>query len=142
MPFNNIIEKHLNELKDTIKAEMRNKGLYNSGETSDSLDVKNNTLFGSEVILYLDQGRKPGKHPPPQNIVEWVRSKLGINDLKKSRQIAYLVGRKISEKGTEIYRNKRKGLQLEDKINTTIDNIYKEIPDYVIGEIRTILNKK
>lgn len=46
------------------------------------------------------EGRKQGRQPPSEALIPWVRFKLGINDPKRVRSIAYLIARKIGRKGT------------------------------------------
>ena len=55
---------------------------------------------------YVENGRKSGKFPPLDKILDWIRVKqilpTEINGkLPTERQLAYLIGRKISEEGTE-----------------------------------------
>ena len=48
----------------------------------------------------VEFGQKPGHWPNVGDLVRWVRKKI-TSKLKLSRKIAYLVGRKIFEEGTE-----------------------------------------
>lgn len=56
---------------------------------------------------YVENGRKAGKFPPPPKIEEWVLIKpVNPYPNKKGKaptvkQLAYLIGRKIAEKGTD-----------------------------------------
>ena len=133
MPSDEIIKKHLELLKSAIQDELRNKNLDSSGEASNSLEVEENKLLGNDYIYFLDQGRKPGKFPPPQNIRDWVRDKLTIGDDESS--VAYLVGRKIANEGTEIYKDKTKGIQLDNLIKTMLKELYKEIEEEAVKEV-------
>ncbi len=48
----------------------------------------------------MELGRRPGaKWPPVQAMLFWVKTRLGIEDEKQAKSIAYLVGRKIHFKG-------------------------------------------
>ncbi len=55
-------------------------------------------------VLYhdpVDKGRKPGKQPPIEALIPWVGSKLGIPPGPQRQSVAFLVARKIGQKGTE-----------------------------------------
>lgn len=54
---------------------------------------------------YIEEGRRPGKFPPPDAISKWItvknilpRAEGGIQPT--TRQLTYLIGRKIAEQGT------------------------------------------
>jgi hypothetical protein len=131
MSFETLTHKHLTNLKIRIQAELAGKGLDASGSASASLEVSGNQLTGNSYIYYLDQGRGPGKFPP--TLVDWVRLKLGLEG-REAKQVDFLVRRKIARQGTEIYRNKSKGIQLDRLIEETIDELTKELPDEVAVE--------
>jgi len=65
------------------------------GNVPSSVRVYNKTYYGS-VIEY---GRRAGARPPPSHVlVPWVRDKLGVRG-KEARTVAFLVARKIGERG-------------------------------------------
>lgn len=109
---------------------MEQKGLVASGMTSESLEVRGNQLLGDESIFYLDKGRGPGKFPPVDNIRQWVRQKLGLED----DGVAYLVGRKIATEGTEIYKDNSLGLELDRLIDEMLEELNKELPEAAAAE--------
>jgi hypothetical protein len=123
--------KALEGLKQKILTEMSRKKMYASGETAESLEVKENKLLGSESIYFLDQGRAPGKFPP--SLMAWVRDKLGLRGAEAD-QVNYLVRRKIANEGTEIYKNKSKGLELNKLVDEMLENLTKELPNEVAAE--------
>ena len=48
----------------------------------------------------MESGRRPGaKFPPVQAMLFWVKTRLGIEDEKLAKSVAFLVGRKIAKKG-------------------------------------------
>jgi hypothetical protein len=61
--------------------------------------------------MAVEHGRKPGKQPPTQSLMLWVRRKLGISDEKQARSVAFLVARKIGQRGTKGAFMFRRGLQ-------------------------------
>lgn len=53
---------------------------------------------------YVEEGRRPGKFPPPQKILEWIRVKHIAprpynGKLPTEQQLAFLIGRKIAREG-------------------------------------------
>jgi hypothetical protein len=128
MNFEKATTKGLEQLAKRIKEQLQSKGIDNTGDAGNSLEVQDNTLLGYEYIYFLDQGRAPGKFPPVSNIRDWVRTKLGIDE-KKADSVAYLVGRKISQEGTKIWKDKSKGLELDVLINEMLEQIYEDVSE-------------
>lgn len=128
MPYESLTRKSLESLKRNIQEAIASKGLDSSGAAFDSLEVSGNQLLGADYLYYLDKGRGPGKFPPPANIVEWVRSKLGLEG-REAKQVAFLIGRKISENGTEIFRDNSKGINLDALIQEMLDELEQEVAD-------------
>lgn len=52
--------------------------------------------------IFVEAGSAP-HFPPPGALAGWVRRRLGVADEKKVREIAFLIGRKISRQGSEGY---------------------------------------
>lgn len=134
MPYESLTKKALERLRDDIRTAIASKGLDSSGAAFDSLEVTGNQLLGADYLYYLDKGRGPGKFPPPANIVEWVRSKLGLEG-REAKQVAYLIGKKISEKGTEIFQDRSKGINLDALINDMLDDLEQEVADEAKVEV-------
>jgi hypothetical protein len=95
--------------------------IRNTGETEKSIfwryDGKN-AIVGSTKgwITVLEDGRPPGKFPPPDSIEKYVSDKL-LPDGKSQKSLAFLIGRKISEKGSLIYQQGGHSGILSDYIN-------------------------
>lgn len=140
-----IITKNLESFNDEIKDDIIRKGIKNTGGAASSLKVVNKgnsyVSVGNDYIEVLDTGRSPGKYAPVKNIQEWVRTKLGITDDKKMKQVAFLVNRKIKNEGTAIYKNKAKGLEIDKKINKLSDNLRKDLMVFAIADVKKQLNK-
>lgn len=96
-------------------------------------EVINVTLNVADYYWYVEHGRKGGKFPPIDKIVQWIHDKPIIpregsdGKIPTERQLAYLIGRKIANEG---YEGKP---SLEDAI-TNINQVYQE-------KIRIALNK-
>lgn len=60
-----------------------------------------------EYWYYVENGRKAGKFPPVGNIMRWIKMKpvlprpLKNGKLPTEKQLAFLIGRKIAEEGTQ-----------------------------------------
>lgn len=91
-------------------------------------------LFAADYFKYLITGRGPGKFPPPVKMLEWVQSNPDV--LARAKQVyasitekglAFLVGRKIAREGTDIYKGKKKGIDLE--------GVLEETTPYFLGQL-------
>lgn len=89
-------------------AELDRYGRNFEGDVKGSLysrvDTEFNAVTGvigaaSDHALYTHEGRRPGKQPPIQALVPWVRKKLGVEP-SLVRSVSFLVARKIGRKGT------------------------------------------
>lgn len=100
-----VCEKYREELKD--------RGKNASGvlaETVRYLVAREQTEYAVDLSLanywqYVEYGRRPGKFPPSDKILEWVRIKpviprpLENGKLPTQKQLAFLIGRKIAREG-------------------------------------------
>lgn len=86
-----------------------------------------------DYYKYLESGRKSGKFPPVDKILEWIRIKPVIprdknGKLPTTNQLAYLIGRKIATKGTpatHIMTDTVVNFRLQQRIRNEILNIFK-----------------
>ena len=81
---------------------------------------------------YVENGRKAGKWPPIQNILDWIKIKPVLprpnaeGKLPTPQQLAFLIARKIGEEGTEGTQDLRKATDtiwdtFEDRLYEAID---------------------
>ena len=81
---------------------------------------------------YVENGRKAGKWPPIQNILDWIKIKAMLprpnaeGKLPTPQQLAFLIARKIGEEGTEGTQDLRKATDtiwdtFEDRLYEAID---------------------
>ena len=81
---------------------------------------------------YVENGRKAGKWPPIQNILDWIKIKPVLprpnaeGKLPTPQQLAFLIARKIGEEGTEGTQDLRKATDtiwdtFEDRLDEAID---------------------
>lgn len=88
-------------------------------------NVYTDALYGWPV----EEGRTPGKAPPPVDAIEiWVRRKLGISD-DSARQVAFVIARAIGRRGT-------KGVMMFDqglnRATPDIVQIYTNMADSIV----------
>ena len=105
-----------------------------TGELLNSVDYvieKNDRAISVSLKLedywkWVEEGRKPGKFPPPDAILSWISAKTIIPDertgrIPDERQLAYLIGRKIATEGIE------PGYQLRD----TKERLFREFENRI-----------
>lgn len=111
------------------------KGLRASGRTEQEMRVANvqgrdkqgafpetmsATLEGPSYVIFEDLGRKAGRFPPIQSIQQWIRQKGIQPEGTTIRSLAYLIARKIAREGTEIHKNKQKGLEIQKVLEAEV----------------------
>lgn len=84
------------KLIQNIKTYVKNKGMgYEVG------------LYLEDYWKYVEEGRKPGKFPPVDKILDWIKIKPVLADKDRNgrvptpKQLAFLIGRKIAEEGID-----------------------------------------
>ena len=80
----------------------------------------------AEYVSFLIVGRGPGGFPPPEDIVEWIQARGIVPEDMTLNQLAFLIGRKIAERGTDIYEGTAPGIPLDQIVETAFDKIESE----------------
>lgn len=141
------IEELATNLVNSYRQKIKNTGHRASGALGDSLTAKifaNDdsvvvTIDGEEYAKYLEDGTKP-HFPPVDAILQWIRVKPVIprainGKLPTEQQLAFLIGRKISEKGTpatNLFKDTLKEQDFINKLKQTIqDEFNREIESSV-----------
>lgn len=136
--LNEIVVEALDILAALIREDLSVKRIDATGNASASLQVIGSgsqySLIGLDYLEYLNRGRAPGKYPPIEAIARWVEFKNIIAN-------PYLIARKIAQEGTEIYKDRSKGIMLEEKIIVLQDNINEQLPNFIRDKIVTEINK-
>jgi len=126
----NFLDEVGQKFVDRLRQQMAEKGLNDThaGEQSISFSTTENKLIieGLARLLFLIFGRRAGTMPPVDVIEGWVRRKLNVED-KDVRSVAFLIARKIKEKGTAILTDRTKGLQIELIINELNEELFNDI---------------
>ena len=93
------------DLRDAIVHEIEADHLVYSGQLKNSWQVSKNddgsVSVGSPLIwaLVQDEGRLPGKMPPPKKLFPWVMERIDGRDEKEIMRISWAVARKIERDG-------------------------------------------
>ncbi len=149
----------LNAVKSEMIKQYQAKGLKASGKFPDLMTVARQgrfkvvlTLpFYSEFITKFKSnkgGVKPGgRFPNIDNLIQWLKDKkLPLRNFKTGqftartpealKRTAFLIGRKIKEKGTDIHLKKRQPIDLDAIINDRLDFAGNELADRILQEIK------
>ncbi len=125
----------------SIKREFTDKRLVNTGRSMRSVKW---AAFDDGLSIYwpphvwaLMNGRKPGKRPPFEDILEWVKGKLSPPP-GKEWFVADRICSKIARYGTQIYRGDRKGLDVEAALSGSA----KMVRDGVAGAYKKKIHHK
>lgn len=133
-----------------LKEDIRNKrvtkyGAVNaSGALADSVrfEVSNGVLrvYALDYSFYLEHGRKPGKFPPREPIIQWIKAK-GLSFDIPINSLAYLIQRKIARKGTTIFEQGGSdlisGIINEGLINDLKSELFEAIIDEAVSSFRS-----
>jgi len=135
----------LEVIRKRIIQDQSDKKIKSSGASSRSLHIeevsKGGQLVGDDYFQQQITGRKPGKFPPIEPIRKWIDSKgLSLNKITKNG-LAFIIARKIAEKGTDIYRKKRPGLDVNGIVNQSLPSLKDQLIKAGKIEIKTAIAK-
>ena len=131
------------QIADVYKSKMQQAGYDQQGELMrfNWVTEYNGSMFALYFNLpdywqYAENGRGPGKFPPIDAILKWVEFKRLVprpinGRVPSTKQLAYLISRKIARKGTE-------GKHL---LQQTIDETYNTLVDQLVDAITNELTK-
>ena len=91
---------------------------------------------------FAENGRRPGKFPPPDAILKWVQFKRIVprpgrdGKVPSTNQLVYLISRKIATKGTE-------GKHLFEKTldDQNLDNLADKLVELITAEFEKEIEK-
>lgn len=100
----NIIEDAMVNLRhngSVVTGFLRRSGrVQKVNDTSLDVGFFDTTNKNSGYALYVEYGRRSGKFPPLDEIVQWVKTKFSLKD-KDARSVGFLVARKIAQEGSK-----------------------------------------
>ena len=152
LTFNNlqqVLDDFTKDVAETYKSLLLRDGKNATGELISSIHPMTPELvdgtFECSLSLaphwkYVENGRRPGKFPPIDNILDWVKAKPQLarpNRLDRKeiapKQLAFLVARKIATKGIQ------PGNQLEEAIDIVYARWKDRIDAAITADIESIL---
>lgn len=109
------LDEYAREAKEVYKRKLTDKGINASYTLLNSVETtvkRNDDTFTVTINLedywyYVENGRKAGRFPPIDKILEWIKVKPVIpytdsrGRLPTEEQLAFLIARKIANEGTE-----------------------------------------
>jgi hypothetical protein len=125
----------------------KKKGKASLAEGWDIIAPRKSTIgfeIGASIVnrtpaaLYRVVGRSEGKFPPLEPLREWVEVRLGESDPKKIRAIAFLIGRRIANQGTNRFNQKQNYIGLNADGSLTQDSIVLEYQRLIEDALRRI----
>lgn len=121
----------LRRIKERITDNIKDKGLWASGKTAESMEIVMNDsggmLLGRKDFESLEHGSPPFKAPDDFNetIKQWIIDKglLKFSD-KKLNSVSKKVAKKIEEQGTKLYRDGGRNDIYSDVIEEEVDDLF------------------
>ena len=136
------------QIAQVYRDKMSNAGYDSNGELMKFTWVTeyNGNLFELYFNLpdywqYAENGRRPGKFPPPDAILKWIQVKRLVprpgrdGKLPSTNQLVYLISRKIALEGTQ-----GKHL-LQQTIDETYDNLVDRLVEAIADKIEKEIEK-
>jgi len=139
------IEQKVKEFNTSIASDMDKKRITDTNKAKRSLKVvvSGNSVksIGIDYIEYLNRGSAPWKGDDNKNakILGYILEKNGWSDRRKTNPYAAAYG--IVRKGSKIYRNKSKGLELEKKVEVLTKEIIEGLSKVEAENISIRLNE-
>jgi len=125
--------------------------MNNTGQAANSLQYRWKDDVSAEVfssmpgkdynyIWTLEWGRGPGKRPPMKPILEWVKSRNIGGSESEQNSIAFLIARKIGQKGSLLHRKGTGSGIIRDVAND--EYLQEKFLDPAMKELRKTINKE
>lgn len=145
----NTLDGFINDFIDTYKRYLIRDNKKASGNLIRSLKpvsikFSNNKIQGeiyiAEYWKYVEYGRRPGKFPPIDKILNWIKVKpvlpRPMNGLKPptEKQLAFIISRKIARDGIPA------GNQYTDALNETWNRWEQRISNAITEDLNTIVD--
>ncbi|WP_448607588.1 hypothetical protein [Paenimyroides ceti] len=127
-----------------LKPKFIELGMNASGTWLNSIEARTSInrgeIWGMDYTYYLAKGRKPGKRPPIQPLIQWAGLKLGLSG-QQAVSAAFAIANKIAKDGTKYYPNGTDLLSILQSKEVN-DYVIKEIGDYIRQETQLVILKK
>lgn len=144
-----IIKEELQKIVDEAVEMYNNSGKRTSGQWEKGLEIRTSstdTTAKGELYSYgYLAGRRKGKQPPTQNILEWLEKKNihPVERKMKLSSLAFLIARKIGREGTDKDRHLLvfEEILTPERLQTIIDRVTRFNVDFFLSEISIELKK-
>jgi hypothetical protein len=142
-----LITKLLESIKVDIIEDQQSKGIKASGKSMASLSVQNVTETGGELVgasyfHFQIYGRGPTKsgsgkgEPLRVRLIQWIKDKGITPDGISIKSLAFLIARKIHQKGTDIFLGERPGLYVFTIFDKQVKAFESEVQQTMYAKIR------
>lgn len=128
--------------RDSLIAKKKNASYRLMSSVHYSTTFEGNTFAVSLELLeywkFIEYGRKPGRYPPPEAIIEWIKVKpitprpSADGRLPSVKSLAFLIGRKIYREGIAPVPAMAEAI---DKVNAEMEARIQEAIDKDMAEI-------
>ena len=148
------VTKVCNQIADIYRKKMdaadynKQGELYNFKWTTEWKDNLFEVHFDlPSYFQFAENGRRPGKFPPPDAILKWVQFKRIVprpgrdGKVPSTNQLVYLISRKIATKGTEgkhLFEKTLDDPNLDNLANKLVELITKEFEKEIEKYIETL----
>lgn len=138
-----ILNKEGEAIIEDLTAKYIELGMRSSGKWSRSLEtevIETDTgailrIKGTKYTIQLVEGRKPGRFPPIQAILDWIDAKRIVPQGITKSSLAYLIARKIATEGTDYFKQGGTDL-ISDVINPArVEKIIEKVGDNYLVEL-------
>ena len=142
-----VLEEYIIEVKAIYQDNLSTEGKVASGDLLNNINYiieKDDRQIEVSLKLedywkYVEYGREPGKFPPQDKIMEWIKVKPVLprqinGKLPTPEQLSFLIGRKIAEEGIEPTNI------LEHSIETVNNRFEQKIMDAINDDINNMVD--
>lgn len=146
----NIVERMLELYRNQLIDKNINASNTLSNTATTIVEVDGTTLSVSfnleDYWKYVEYGRRPGKRPPIDAIEQWIKVKPIIPDpingrVPTTKQLAFLISRKIGMEGTKAQRPLEKAVY-SDSMELLINQLKDEIVGQMKEELGNFIEKE
>lgn len=100
-------------------------------------------LYVASYFKYLVKGRRPGKQPPPDQMLKFVQGHPDMLESAKrqfknitEKGLAFIIGRKIAKRGTDIYTGKRQGIDFAGAVDDNLKILLEALTMNEVAKIK------
>lgn len=129
--LSDFFDKIIEDIAEDAKAKNQKIPLSSFQHTEDNTSGR---LTAAHYIQYLVFGRAPGKFPPPDAMLDYVQKNPDILVQARAvfkniteQSLAYLIGKKLALKGSDIYQGKKPGIDFLGVVEKNMPELFKQL---------------